>query len=154
MKSALVFAYGSNMNARQMSLRCPGARAVCVAKLRDHRLTFAGRSTRWGGGVATIKPARRSSVIGVVWSVSRANLDRLDGFEGYPFVYDRVPVQVDSTEAEAIWCYAYVKNAAEISTAPSREYLRTILDGYEGVGAAVPASLRRLYQQVQHGIAA
>jgi len=154
MKNALVFAYGSNMNFRQMFLRCPGARAVCVAKLREHRLTFAGRSTRWGGGVATIKPARRSSVVGVVWSVSRSNLDRLDGFEGYPFVYDRVPVRVDRGQDGELWCYAYVKNAAEVVTTPSREYLRTILDGYETAGAAVPASLRRLYEQVQHGAAA
>lgn len=155
-KNALVFAYGSNMNHRQMSARCPGAQAVTVAKLPEHRLAFAGRSARWGGGVATIMPARRSSVVGVVWLVSAANLERLDEFEGYPFVYERVPVLVDRPSGESsLWCFAYVKNAAHEVTPPSAEYLRTILDGYETMGAPVPTTLKRLYKQVrQHAIAA
>lgn len=152
--SELVFAYGSNMNARQMAIRCPGSRSVCVAKLPDHRLLFAGNSSRWGGGVATIEPARRSSVVGVVWLVSPDNLERLDAFEGYPFVYDRTPVLVDRDEGNSLWCHAYVKNAAEVKTPPSPEYLRTILDGYETAGAPVPANLMRLYKQVRLGIAA
>ena len=154
-QNALVFAYGSNMNSRQMAARCPGAQVVSVAKLPDHRLTFAGRSARWGGGVATIMPARRSSVVGVVWLVSAANLERLDEFEGYPFVYERVSVLVDRSEGASLWCYAYVKNAVDELAPPSREYLRTILDGYETAGAAVPTTLMRLYKQVrQDAIAA
>ncbi len=148
--TVLVFAYGSNMNERQMATRCPGATAVGVAKLHDHQLLFAGRSARWGGGVATIKPARRSAVSGVVWRVSNQNLERLDEFEGYPYVYDRMPVLVDAADGESMWCFVYVKNADEERTRPSPEYLRTILDGYETAGAAVPVTLKRLYNQVQH----
>ncbi len=147
--TALVFAYGSNMNARQMAVRCPGAVAVCVARLPEHQLLFAGRSARWGGGVATIRPSRRSSVSGVVWRVSAQNLERLDEFEGFPYVYDRMPVLVDGADGESLWCYVYVKTADEERTRPSPEYLRTILDGYETAGAAVPVTLKRLYNQVQ-----
>lgn len=152
-ENALVFAYGSNMNRRQMALRCPGARVVCVARLQDHQLVFTGRSARWGGGgVATIKPAKRSSVAGVVWWVPGRDLERLDMFEGYPYVYDRTPVCVDRGVGEQVWCYAYVKNAAEVKTPPSEEYLRTILDGYRTAGVAAPRPLKRLMGQVCHAI--
>lgn len=156
MKNALVFAYGSNMNARQMAIRCPGSKAVSVAKLRDHQLVFTGRSERWGGGgVATIQPARRSNVLGVLWILSADNLERLDGFEGYPYVYDRIAVRVESDSGRPLWCYTYVKNEVDEKTAPSPEYLRTILDGYATAGAAVPVNLKRLYGQVrQLGLAA
>lgn len=154
-KNTLIFAYGSNMNDRQMSFRCPGAQRVCVAKLSDHRLVFAGRSPRWGGGgVASVEAARRASVVGVIWWLSPEDLERLDVFEGYPYVYDRVPVIVDRASGKSIWCFTYVKNDAEERIPPSPEYLRTILDGYKTAGASVPAHLRRLYNQVSHGIAA
>jgi gamma-glutamylcyclotransferase (GGCT)/AIG2-like uncharacterized protein YtfP len=155
--NALIFAYGSNMNRRQMSLRCPGAQVVSVARLPDHRLVFAGRSPRWGGGgVATIKPARRSTVMGVVWLLSGADLERLDGFEGYPYVYDRTPVLVDRDGGgKSLWCLTYVKNADEVKVPPTPEYLRTILDGYATAGAQVPVTLKRLYGQVSsHGLTA
>jgi gamma-glutamylcyclotransferase len=152
MKNALVFAYGSNMNARQMAARCPGAERVCVGRLPDHRIEFAGRSARWGGGgVANIRPARRSSVVGVVWLLSAANLERLDGFEGHPYVYDRTPVLVDRSSGKSLWCYTYIKNDADEKTTPTPEYLRTILEGYKTAGAAVPGALKRLYSLVSHG---
>lgn len=151
---ALVFAYGSNMNPRQMAIRCPGSLAICVAKLPDHRLLFTGRSAKWGGGVATIQPAKRSSVVGVVWHLSADNLERLDQFEGFPFVYDRTQVLVDRGAGNSLWCSVYVKSVADERTAPSPEYLRTILDGYETAGAPVPVNLKRLYTQVRHLLAA
>jgi gamma-glutamylcyclotransferase len=153
--SALVFAYGSNMNSRQMATRCPGARIIDVATLPDHRLLFTGRSARWGGGVATIEPARRSRVVGVIWLVSAENLARLDEFEGYPYVYDRAQVLVDRAGgAASLWCHAYLKAEAHEKTPPSPLYLRTILDGFEDVGAVAPLNLRRLYSKVAHGLAA
>jgi len=146
----IVFAYGSNMNRRQMALRCPSARPLGVARLPEHRLMFAGHNARWGGGVATVVPARRSSVLGVVWWLTKGDLDRLDTFEGYPFVYDRAPIIVRAGQRE-IWCHTYVKNAADRQTAPSEEYLRTIFDGYHAAGARVPAQLKKLYAEVTYG---
>lgn len=151
-KNYIVFAYGSNMNHRQMALRCPDARPVCVARLDGYRLTFAGHNARWGGGVATIVPARRGGVTGVVWRLSEQDLKRLDEFEGYPFVYDRAPVIVRSPRrADEIWCHTYVKNVAQ-ETTPSEDYLRTIIEGYQTAGARVPAPLKKLYAQVTFGI--
>lgn len=149
----LIFAYGSNMNHRQMAMRCPGARVVCVARLRNHRLTFAGTSPRWGGGVATICPARRSNVHGIIWELNEADLMRLDAFEGYPFVYDRTAVKVDVDGTE-FWCSTYVKEHAEEETPPSANYLQVILDGYKWAEIPIPQRLRSLYGKAVHLVAA
>jgi gamma-glutamylcyclotransferase (GGCT)/AIG2-like uncharacterized protein YtfP len=151
-KTYFVFAYGSNMNRQQMAFRCPSAKTVCVAQLDGHKLVFAGDSARWDGGVATVVPDRRSIVIGVVWKLTHSDLQRLDEFEGYPFVYDRAPVSVRATRRKQLWCYTYLKNANERQTLPSEEYLRTILDGYAAAGAPVPARLSKLYAQVRSGL--
>ena len=37
-KKITYFAYGSNMNPDQMKTRCPGAEAICPAKLRNYCL--------------------------------------------------------------------------------------------------------------------
>ena len=38
-------AYGSNLNIQQMAVRCPGARAVGTATIRDFKLAFRGSGT-------------------------------------------------------------------------------------------------------------
>jgi len=40
------FAYGSNMNWTQMAQRCPSARFVSVARLKDHRFAITRQSRR------------------------------------------------------------------------------------------------------------
>jgi gamma-glutamylcyclotransferase (GGCT)/AIG2-like uncharacterized protein YtfP len=102
--------------------------------------------------VASIVPARRSSVVGLVWWVQADDLERLDYFEGYPYVYDRTPVLVDRGKLSSLWCYAYVKNATEAKALPSEQYLRTILEGYRTAGVPAPVTLKRLMGQVAHGI--
>ncbi len=149
MKKHLVFAYGSNMNPRQMQRRCPGAKPVGVATLDGYRLTFVGKSSTWGGGVATIEPDRRTVVIGFVWLLSAADLQSLDGFEGYPFVYDREFVQVALDDGEIVWCQTHRHQADRVRRSePSALYLRTILDGYKWAGARPSATLRRLFAAV------
>jgi gamma-glutamylcyclotransferase len=148
--SKLVFAYGSNMNRRQMAARCPGARPVSVATLPDHRLQFVGSSARWGGGVATVRPRRRSKVDGILWRLTDDDLRRLDHFEGYPVVYDREPVLVVDEDGKDRWCstYVHVRGGAPPAQ-PSALYLRVILEGYEWAGVPVPPQLRKLYGEVR-----
>ena len=72
----LYFAYGSNMLPRQMAERCPGARPLGAATLRDWRFIITTR------GTANIERERGASVHGVLWSCHQAHLRRLDLFEG------------------------------------------------------------------------
>ena len=38
-------AYGSNLNVRQMRMRCPSARIIGTANLKDYELLFKGSKT-------------------------------------------------------------------------------------------------------------
>lgn len=76
MTPRLYFAYGSNMDPRQMRARCPGAVAMGRATLGGFRFLINRR------GVATIERHRRCSVMGVLWDLSPRCEAALDRFEG------------------------------------------------------------------------
>jgi gamma-glutamylcyclotransferase (GGCT)/AIG2-like uncharacterized protein YtfP len=149
-KTNFVFAYGSNMNPAQMARRCPSAKFYCIGRLEEHQLRFVGYSGRWNGGVATVSHKRRSRVLGIVWTVNDKDLERLDGFEGVPFVYERVPVpvKIDGSRRN-VWCHTYVKVDDDNTRDPSAAYLTTILAGYEWAGARPAVGLLRLYDKVK-----
>lgn len=77
------FAYGSNMDWEQMSERCPTARFVGIAMLRDHRLAFTRCSVTRKCGVADAVQETGRTIWGAVFEVSDADLMRLDAREGY-----------------------------------------------------------------------
>ena len=68
MAEQLYFAYGSNMDLKQMDFRCPDAQVVENVRLMDYRLTFCGGRRR--NGVATIFPEEGSYVDGVLWKIT------------------------------------------------------------------------------------
>jgi gamma-glutamylcyclotransferase (GGCT)/AIG2-like uncharacterized protein YtfP len=78
-----VFAYGSNMDWEQMSRRCPTAKPISIAQLPGYRLNFPRKSQRRGCGVASVVPAAGSSVWGVIYKISDADLRELDRSEGF-----------------------------------------------------------------------
>jgi gamma-glutamylcyclotransferase (GGCT)/AIG2-like uncharacterized protein YtfP len=132
---SLVFAYGSNLSSAQMRDRCPSARVVVTATLPGAELAFAGYSSRWGGAVATFLPGRVAGVRGVVYRVIESDLLALDRFEGVPFVYDRVSVDVlsDSTKRRAhVDTYKLPDDAARGT--PSLAYLARIARAYRELG--------------------
>ncbi len=69
------FAYGSNMIVAGMRQRCPGARMLGTARLRDYRFRIV-RS-----GYASIVPERGATVYGVLWSVTARDEQALDIYE-------------------------------------------------------------------------
>ena len=42
MEKRYYIAYGSNLNIRQMKMRCPGARIIGTSVIEDYRLLFKG----------------------------------------------------------------------------------------------------------------
>ena len=64
-------AYGSNLNVRQMALRCPTAKPVGSAVIKDYELLFKGSKT---GAYLTIEPKSGAEVPVAVWSVELAGL--------------------------------------------------------------------------------
>jgi len=88
----LYFAYGSNLDAEQMRVRCPTARPLERARLRGYRLAFTHYSTRWSGGAADVIAARECTVWGLVYEMGPDDFARLDPFESG---YARVSLDVE-----------------------------------------------------------
>lgn len=118
----LYFGYGSNLNVGQMENRCPDAKKIGPAYLSDHRLVFRR--------VADIEYKENCLCPGGLWEISESDLEKLDGYEGYPNLYDRYRTMVmlgDGTNVEAI---VYEKNDQQVQP-PNPGYFNTILEGYD-----------------------
>jgi gamma-glutamylcyclotransferase len=120
------FAYGSNLNKKQMMERCPDSKPVFTATLPNYKLVFAGWSRQWRGGVASIKSFRGDRVRGAIYEVSEQCLRQLDRFESG---YNRFKVTVLGEDSEPIEAITYIKAGQLEETPPSGEYLAVIQQG-------------------------
>lgn len=140
---ALVFAYGSNMQPRQMAERCPGATPVGAATLSHHRLDFVGWSSVWKGGVATVTPRFETETVppkaadvfaveGVLWRLAAGGLDRLDGYEAHPTVYRREIACVSVAGGSVLaWLYRHQRPTL---CEPSKAYVNALTAGAREFG--------------------
>jgi len=136
----LYFAYGSNLDPRQMSERCPGHGVAGLAALHDYRLGFPLRSDRWGGGTAGPLHAHGQTVWGIVYDIGEKDLAALDSHEGCQGpgnphnLYDRELVTVDLVRTDdgsvprRVRAWVYVARVIHPAP-PSSRYLETLLRG-------------------------
>ncbi|MFX0198695.1 MAG: gamma-glutamylcyclotransferase family protein [Candidatus Hodarchaeota archaeon] len=131
MKKEMYFAYGSNINMRQMKQRCPSAKFHSHAVLQGYQITFPLWSEKWGGGVAGIHMKKGKQVEGVVYEVSEGDLEELDKFEGVDKGhYCRKKVGAIVKTGQSLESWVYVPGSADkVQFPPSRKYLETILEG-------------------------
>lgn len=142
------FAYGSNLEPRQMAKRCPGHRVLGRAVLRDHAIRFRGYGRDWAGAVATVEPLPGHDVHGVVFELTEAHYRALDQYEGRDGegaptnLYDRVPVRVRMEDGRQVEVDTYVMRLDPEGT-PSRRYRDAILAGmrHHGLPAEAIAEL-------------
>lgn len=66
----LYVAYGSNLNIKQMSYRCPEATVAFTGFLLNWKLVYRGSRT---GSYATIKKCKGSKVLVAVWNITARN---------------------------------------------------------------------------------
>ncbi|HWP56834.1 MAG TPA: gamma-glutamylcyclotransferase family protein [Candidatus Acidoferrales bacterium] len=132
----LYFAYGSNMNWTQMQRRCPSARFVALAQLRNHRLAFPLRSKSRGCGTAGAVPAAGETVWGVVYEIHESEiavLDRAEDFVpgGSENSYTREELEVYPIEngGEPLRAAVYLPIPQADPPLPSAEYKRLIVEG-------------------------
>lgn len=142
MKKKRYIAYGSNLNLEQMAWRCPGATVVGSAVLNDYRLLFRGSRK---AAVATIETQQGSSVPVLVWSITPADEERLDWYEGFPALYRKEKMKV-SVKGKAVTAMVYVLNSQRPPGMPSCDYYSAILEGYKTAGFD-PDVLRRAVQE-------
>ncbi len=120
------FAYGANLNRKQMLERCPDSKPKFMVTLPNYKLIFAGWSRKWRGGVATIKRFGGEKVLGGIYDVSEQCLRQLDRYEEG---YDRLKVTVFTEVDEPIEAITYIKSGQLEETQPSKEYLAIIQQG-------------------------
>ena len=84
-------AYGSNMDERQMAVRCRDAVLTGTGFIQGYELLFKGSLT---GCYATIEPKEQSRVPVTVWTISKADEKRLDRYEGFPTFYYKKDIEV------------------------------------------------------------
>jgi gamma-glutamylcyclotransferase len=126
-----IFAFGSNMHHPQMFDRCPNSKVVGCAILDDYELSFGGHSERWNGAVATVVKAPGKRCFGVLYEVPKADLVRLDAFEGVPYVYERFEVFVRTKVCRKAFAYRLISSRAGV---PSSAYLSRISGAYAANG--------------------
>ena len=83
MQKRYYIAYGSNLNIRQMRMRCPHARVVGTAVIKDYELLFKGSLT---GAYLTIEPKKGGAVPVAAWEVTESDEAALDRYEGFPIL--------------------------------------------------------------------
>lgn len=126
MEERLYFAYGSNINLKQMKHRCPNAKVVGPVTLDGYRLTFRG------SGVATILPCEGRKVEGLLWKLTPACEQALDYYEGYPHLYHKEDIVVRDKENGEITTMVYVMDSKyeKQPSLPREGYFKGIYDGY------------------------
>ena len=126
-------AYGSNLNVRQMKLRCPKATILGTAKLKGWELLFKGSKT---GSYLTIEENENGSIPVVIWEVTPSDEKALDRYEGYPVFYYKKDIKLQykgicTGKRRTINAFAYIMHEDRPIGVPSIYYMKTCLDGYD-----------------------
>lgn len=132
MKKRYYIAYGSNLNIRQMRMRCSSARVIGTATIPDYELLFKGSQT---GAYLTIEPKVGASVPVAVWSVTEEDEAALDRYEGFPTFYYKKEMQllikgIKSGKTRIRDCFVYIMHEDRPFGTPSDFYIHTCREGY------------------------
>lgn len=124
--SKLYVAYGSNLNLKQMSQRCPYAKIYSVGTLKNWELLYRGSSFN---AHATIRKKKGSTVPVLVWEIQDYDEIRLDRYEGFPNYYfkQNVMVEMNGCKKKAM---VYIMDIHNAPGRPSERYIETIRQGY------------------------
>jgi hypothetical protein len=130
----IYFAHGANIDRPQMMVRCPHARFLSPARLRDYRLCFPRWSKIRESAVAGIEPAKGELVWGVAYELTHDDLARMDIVEGYAPGRDpglnaanRVPVRIERTDGLSHDAETHVPVAMAEPGQPSPAHLMVLL---------------------------
>lgn len=129
------FAYGMNTNLTEMARRCPTAVCVGPAWIDDYEFVFRTH--------ADIAKLPGSICYGVLWDITKADLQALDMLEGYPYYYTRFRVRVKLGD-HFVYALTYQMNDQTYIQQPGSGYLELVREGYQQNG--VPTN------QIDHAI--
>ena len=123
----LYFAFGSNLNHKQMKRRCRDSKYIGCYSLKNYTLVF--RNYFLGGGVADVEKKKNSSVLGAIYKISKKDEKELDIYEDFPKTYIKKYFRL---LGKKVMFYYMPKKTKPIL--PSKRYLNLIIQGYKDCG--------------------
>lgn len=127
MKKRLYLAYGSNLNVEQMKMRCPTAKIVGTAEIKNYELLFKGSLT---GSYLTIEKCKGSVVPVAVWEVTADDEISLDRYEGYPNFYYKKNMHI-TVNGKTVPAFVYIMHEDRKLGLPTLFYFKTCESGYK-----------------------
>ena len=136
MEKRYYIAYGSNLNVRQMLMRCPSARIIGTSEVEDYRLMFKGSMT---GSYLTIEPEEGYKVPVAAWDVTTEDELALDRYEGFPSFYYKkelvLPIKgIKTGKVRRRKAFVYIMHEERPFGVPSNHYMRICAEGYRYFG--------------------
>lgn len=119
-----MWAYGSNLNVRQMRERCPKAGKSEQMIVDTCALVFRG--------VADVTVRPETQTYGGLWTITEdceRSLDRYEGVAGKVYMKRYLRIKLDGDEREHT-CLFYQMRAKDGILPPSERYIETIARGY------------------------
>ncbi len=119
-----------------MKFRCPTARVVGTASIKDYELLFKGSKS---GSYLTIEKAAGKMVPVAVWAVEDSDEVSLDRYEGYPAFYYKKKMQINylgikTNKEYKVAAFVYIMHEDRCLGIPSKYYVETCLEGYTSFG--------------------
>jgi gamma-glutamylcyclotransferase (GGCT)/AIG2-like uncharacterized protein YtfP len=130
----LYAAFGSNLDPRRMSERCPHSPLRSTGWLIGWRLTFGGEEHGWDGALATIVEDPIDQVFVAIYDVSTDDEQHLDALESADTgLYHKMKVRVSTLLGEQL-AWTYVLDAYE-GGLPSASYLGILAEAAQAADA-------------------
>jgi len=122
-----VLGYGALTDPITMLERCPSAVYSGIGTLDDYELYIDRCSS--------VRPATGAVTKGVVWKISNKDMTALDGYEGYPYLYERkeVDISIDNRLVK-VWVYYYAIDFKDAAQPAADNYYKTCKQGYQVFG--------------------
>ena len=135
------FAYGANMHdSAFLERRRMQPMAWRVGRIRDYRLRFnlEGRP-RGRAAPANISPQDGAEVWGVLYSISRRELVRLDASEGIPgWRYRPLWLEAEDAQGNGLPTVTYIADGDDEDGNPSLRYITLLREGGRAHGLPEP----------------
>ena len=101
------FAYGSLLDEAEMIKTCSGFKLIGKACLPGYRIDFTRYSRKWGAGVADIVKDETEEVWGLLYEISKDDLEVLNKREGHTNFYVKTEVTLLNEGGKKISAFSY-----------------------------------------------
>ena len=130
MQHILYFSYGSNMSSRRLKNRVESARVISSGILEKYKLMFHKISNDGSGKCdALFTDDVNDKIFGVIYSIHKKDLNKLDSVEGCGYGYEKKNVFIEKLNGETIEAFTYCADNITEGLKPYLWYKYHILHG-------------------------